>query len=206
MNDEKRPYRKNMTAHGLIFLGEEELQIAVKNLSITGLFAEFNPKASSYTPQQLLLIIKESPIIDIYLAEMHMMGTAEIVRTDLVDDHIELALEFRDITHNIDNKIFKPKAYRKNMTAPGQIIFNDIKYQFFTKNVSVDGLMISLKEHIDIMAGTVTIFDFHRLKLRGEIQVAWIEHLNDGSTLMGLYYINMKKDSITSIPRFVAPT
>jgi len=202
MIDENRPYRKNLTSHGLIYLGGDELEISVRNLSITGVLAELEDNGSVDDIQGIFQAVQATPTIDIYLPEMRLAGEADVVRADMVDGHIYLALEFRNVSYDVDNVLYKRKAYRKDMTAPGQIVFNKTKHHFFTKNVSVDGLMVLIKEKIKVDEGVVTIFDFPRLDLRGEIQVAWVEHLEDGSTLMGLQYIHMEKENIAGIPSF----
>jgi len=183
-------------------MGGEELEISVRNLSITGALAELVEDVEHFDMKDVFKSVKLSPTIDIYLPEMHLAGEAEIVRADLIDGQIYLAIEFRNISYDVENVLYKRKVYRKNMTAPGQIIFHGNKYDFNTKNVSVDGLMILIGENIEVEVGTVTIFDFKRLQLRGEIKVAWVEHTEDGRTLMGLQYLHMEKQDVPGIPRF----
>ncbi|MFW5444196.1 MAG: PilZ domain-containing protein [Methylococcaceae bacterium] len=202
MLEEQRSYRKKIASHGLIYLGGEERDISVRNLSITGLLAELADNSASFDIRDVFQLIKLSTSIDIYLPEMRLAGEAEVVRADIVDGLIHLALEFRNLSYDVDTLLYKRKAYRKNMTAPGQIVFNNKKYDFFTKNISVDGLMILMKETIDVDEGTLTIFDFKRLNLRGKIKVIWVDHGLDGSTLIGLQYVQMEKDKIKGIPRF----
>lgn len=202
MSDDKRYYRKNLTSQGIIYLGGEELDISVRNLSITGLLAELGENKSIRSIKDLFDAIGSSPKIDIYLPEMHLMGDSEVVRADLVDGVIYLALEFRNISYDVDDVLYKRVAYRKNMVAPGLIVLNGKKHSFTTRNVSVYGLMIHLTERIEVDLGTVTIFDFKRLDLRGEIKVAWIEDAEDGGTYMGLEYVHMGKTDIKGIPKF----
>jgi len=200
--DETRYYRKKLASHGLIYLGGDELKITVRNLSITGLLAELDEMDTIRTIDELFKLIQVTPVVDIYLLEMRLAGEAAVVRADIIDQHIAIALEFVSISHDVDNVLYKRKAYRKNMTAPGQIIFNDKNYHFLTKNVSVDGLMILINENIEVKEGEITLFDFQHLNLTGEIKVAWVEHLEQGETLIGLEYIHIQKDSIKGIPRF----
>ena len=202
MSEQKRPYRTNLTSHGLIYMGGEELEISVRNLSITGLLGELDDNINIHDIKDVFKSVKLSPTIDLYLPEMKLAGEAEIVRADMIDGRIYLALEFRNVSYDVDNVLYKRKAYRKNMTAPGQIVFDGNKYDFYTKNVSVDGLMIHLKESIEVKEGTVTIFDFKRLQLRGEIKVAWVDYTEDGGTLLGLQYVHMEKQDVICIPRF----
>jgi len=203
MSDEKRSYRKKLTSHGLVYLGNKELEISVKNLSVTGLLAELSGNSASFDIKDVFQSIKVSPVIDIYLPEMRLAGEAEAVRADMVNGHIHLALEFRNMSYDVDNMLYKRKAYRKYMTAPGQIVFDSRNYHFFTKNVSVDGLMILLDETVDVEVGTVTVFDFKHLQIRGKIKVIWVDHDDtDNSTLIGLQYMEMKKEQVKGVPRF----
>ncbi len=202
MSEEKRSYRQNLASYALIFLAGEELEIKIKNLSISGILATLKNNGHIKEVKEVFEAIKFSPTVDIYIPEMRLEGEAELVRVDMVDGVINLALEYRNIFHNVDHVLYKRKAYRKNMSSPGQIVFFGKKYAFITKNVSVDGLMIYLEEKIDVEPGTKTIFDFKKLKLRGLIKVAWSEPHEEGGTLMGLYYEQMGKEHIKGIPRF----
>lgn len=205
MSDPKRYYRKKLTSHGLIYIGGEEVEMSVKNLSITGLLAELSSSSPIQTIEELFNAISASTKVDLYLPDMRLMGEAEVVRADLVEDHIHLALVFTHIFHDVENTLYKRKAYRKDIISPGQIVFNKKKYAFTTRNVSVTGLMVHLAEKIEIPNGTHTIFDFKLLKLRGEIRVVWSEASEDGGTYMGLEYMHMEKTDIKGIPRFAPP-
>jgi len=204
MSEEKRSYRKRLTSHGLIYLAGEELEITVKNLSITGLLAELDINKVIMDVDDLFHAIEQSVTIDLYLPEMRLAGEADVVRAENSDGQVVLALEFRNLSYDVNNLLYQRKAYRKLMTASGEISLNGGNYQFLTQNVSVDGLMIHLKEHIIVNEGKVTTFDFQRLKLNGEVEVIWIEHEEDGSTLMGLQYVKMMKKHIQGVPRFLS--
>lgn len=197
-----RYYRKKLTSHGLIYIAGEEIDIAVKNLSITGLLAELSNEVRVQTIEDIFEAISISIKVDLYLPEMRLMGEAEVVRADLIGDHIHLALVFTHITHDVDNVLYKRKNYRKDLVSPGQIVFEQKKYAFTTRNVSVTGLLIHLDEKIEVEEGAVTIFDFKHLNLRGHIKVVWVEDCKDGGTYMGLEYVDMEKTEIKGIPRF----
>ena len=149
----------------------------------------------------LFKTINLSPVVDIYLPEMRLAGEAEIVRADLIDDRIFMAMDFKNVAHDVNNLLYQRQAYRKNMTAPGLIIFNGHHYHFNTVNVSVDGLMIRLEHRVDVDEGTVAAFDFKRLDLLGEVKVVWVEH-EEETTLMGLEYNYLEKTFVKGVPRF----
>jgi len=206
MVDEQRLYRKKLTSYGLVYLAGQEMEMSIRNLSITGALVELTDNPKIHNINDLFESVQKTPLVDIYLPEMRLTGEAEVVRADIVDGQIYLALEFRAVIYDVDNVLYKREVYRKPISAPGQIILNDKKYKFLTKNVSVDGLMILLDEIIDVEIGTVTIFDFKRLKLRGTIKISWVDHIDTHSTLFGLQYVQLQKDDKIEIPRFSAKT
>lgn len=201
--DLNRPYRKNLMSHGLIYMGGEEQEITIKDLSLTGVLAELKAdQASARDAKDIFNMLSASTTIDLYLPEMRLAGEAEVVRVDMLNDHILLALEFRNITYDVDNQLYKRKVYRKSMTVPGRILLDGEYREFNTVNASVDGLMINLAESIAVEAGEITVFEIERLELEGEIKVIWAERTADGRTLLGLQYVHMEKTVIKGIPRF----
>jgi hypothetical protein len=198
--DLNRPYRKKLMSKGLIYMAGEEQEITIKDLSLSGVLAEL--KSSGKDAKAIFNMLKESTLIDLYLPEMRLAGEVEVVRVDMHEDHLALALEFRNVSYDVDNQLYKRKVYRKNMVAPGKILLHGEYRDFTTVNVSVDGLMVKLEEFIDVKPGEVTIFEFERLGLDGEIKVIWVEHPADAGTLMGLQYVHMEKTEIKGIPRF----
>lgn len=200
-----RPYRKNLTSHGLIYLAGEEQLITVKNISITGVLAQLDSKAGKNDIKVIFNTLLTSTVIDIYLPDMRLAGEAEVIRVDLQDDHILLALEFKNVNYDVNDLLYKRKAYRKNLPGPGHILFNGEYMDFNAVNVSVDGIMIHLEESIYVEPGLITVFEFRRLELDGEIKVIWVDHMPDGGTLMGLQYVHMKRSSIKGIPEFAWP-
>ena len=197
-----RSYRKKLMSRGLIYMGGEEREITVKDLSLTGVLAELRGDQISNDAKDIFNMLSESTIIDLYLPEMRLAGEAEVVRVDMLADHILLAVEFKNVSYDVDNQLYKRKVYRKNMAAPGKILLNGKYREFTTVNVSVDGLMINLAESIAVEPGEITMFEFERLGLEGEIKVIWVEHTADAGILIGLQYVNMEKTAIKGIPRF----
>lgn len=197
-----RPYRKPLTSHGLIYMGGEEQEITIKNLSITGVLAELNNKSGGTDVKNIFNTLLASTTIDIYLPELRLAGEVEVSRVDMLNDHIFLALEFKTVAYDVDNLLYKRKAYRKHMPGPGQILLNRKYREFNAVNVSVEGLMIHLDEIIAVEEGTITVFEFKRLELEGEIKVIWVDHTDNSGTLIGLQYVHMEKTTIKGMPRF----
>ncbi len=200
--DLNRPYRKKLMTQGLIYIGGEEREITIKDLSLTGVLAELNTGQADIDLKTIFNMLSASTTIDMYLPEMRLAGEAEVVRVDMLNDHILLALEFKNMAYDVDNPLHKRKVYRKNMTAPGKILLDGTYHAFTTVNVSVDGLMISLAESIAVEADEITAFEFEYLDLKGEIKVIWVKRNDDAETLLGLQYMHLEKTTIKGVPRF----
>ncbi|WP_031433111.1 PilZ domain-containing protein [Methylomarinum vadi] len=199
---EERSYRKNLAIKGFVYMGGQELEVKVRNVSITGLLAELKTEGVMNDVKDVFQAIKLSPVIDIYLPELRVAGEAEMVRSEKVDGHLLFALEFRNIYYDVDNLVYSRRAYRKNMAAPGHVWINGESHTFTTENVSVDGLMIRLEGKLDLEPGAVLRYEFKRLELSGEAKVIWREQ-GEETTLLGLEYLYLEKDSIKGVPRFI---
>lgn len=199
---EKRAYRKRLSCDGLIYLGFEEHKIRVINLSLTGLLAEFKQDTSVNGIKDIFESIRVSPIVDIYLPDIRIAGEAEVVRAEAKEEGLQIAIEFRNLSYDVDNLLYNRRAYRKNMTAPGQIIIEDTVYAFNTENVSVDGIMAHIQAKVEVATGMVVHFSFKHLELQGEGEVMWAEQ-GPHSTLIGLKYLRLERDSIPGVPHFV---
>ena len=197
-----RPLRTNLVSEGFIYMGEEEHKITVKNLSINGVLAQLNTDREDIDIKYVFNQLLVSTVIDLYLPEMRLVGDVEVVRGDMEEGHILLALEFKNIAFDIDKDLNKRKVYRKNMPDSGKIELNGQYYNFTSVNVSVDGLMICLPEAIAVEVGTITRFEFKRLELEGEIKVIWVDLISDDRTLIGLQYVHLEKNALKKIPRF----
>jgi hypothetical protein len=202
----KRPYRKNLASYGLIFMGGEEYSITVRNISLTGVLVKINQKQNQNDLNRIYKEVLASSIIDMYIPTLRLAGETEAVRVDIEDDYLLLALEFKNVSYDIDRVLYKRKAYRKSIVAPGLILLDGVYREFFSVNASVDGLMIRLAERLSIENGLVTVFEFKQLEVEGEITVIWVEHISATETLVGLQYLHIGKTPIKGVPRFYMAT
>jgi len=202
MSNSRENYRKNLTLTGLIFIGGVEHEMKVQNVSISGLLITIEPSAKIIDERDIFLLIKQSSLVDIYVRKINLAGEAEIVRVDMDGKNILIGMEFKQISYDAENLLYKRKAYRKSMTAPGQILIAKTVYDFMTRNVSVDGLMVRVPEHVDVQQGMTVEFKFDKLHLFGDCTIVWFEYDEDGGTMLGLEYQHMEKGDIHGLPRF----
>ncbi|MGR8930831.1 MAG: PilZ domain-containing protein [Gammaproteobacteria bacterium] len=195
----KRAYRKRLTSNGLIYLGFQEYQIQVINLSLTGLLAQFKANASV---KDIFQNLQVSPLLDLYLPDIRVAGEAEVVRAEESGQGLQVAIEFRNLSYDVDNLLYYRRAYRKNLNELGQITIDGIIHDFNTENVSVDGIMAYVYDKIDVKVGAVVHIDFKRLKLSGDCEVKWVEP-GSQSVLLGLKYLRLERDALPGVPNFV---
>lgn len=202
MSNSRENYRKNLSMTGLLFMGGIEHEMQVQNVSISGLLVTIEPSTGVYDEHDIFLIMKESSLVDIYVRKLNLAGEAEVVRVDMEGKNILIGLEFKQISYDADNLLYKRKAYRKSMTAPGQILVAKTVYEFMTRNVSVDGLMVRIPAHVELREHMLVKLKFDKLHLFGECQVIWFEYDDNGGTLLGLEYQHLEKEGIQGVPKF----
>lgn len=200
MNTNSRSYRKNLDSNGLIYIAGTEREVSVSNLSMTGALVHLEDILDAVQLSETLTI---PTVIDFFLPKLRLAGTAEVVRIDKEDDEqVSLALQFKDISYNINKLLYARKVYRKNMSVAGRILLGSKYYDFHTLNVSVEGLMIQLTETVDIVQHMTTMFEFDKVNVTGEVEVIWTDVDSEGRTLLGLKYINTNTSAIKGLPRF----
>lgn len=202
MGNTRENYRKHLSLTGLLFIAGSEHEMIVHDVSISGLSVTIESDTDLGNERDMFLLLKQSSLVDIYIQKLHLAGEAEIVRVELKDDKFLIGMEFKQVSYDAENLLYKRKAYRKSMTAPGQILITRTVYDFMTRNVSVEGLMVRVPEHVEVHKGMVVEFKFDKLHLFGECLVVWFEHDDNNGTLIGLEYQHMQKDDIQGIPRF----
>ncbi len=199
MTNFRQNYRKNLDLKGFIFIGGAEHEMYVQNYSITGMLVSID---TSLNVHDVFLLLKQSSLVDIFIEKLNLAGEAEVVRVDMDEQHILIGLEFKQISYDADDFLYKRKAYRKSMAAPGQALIAKNVYEFMTRNVSVEGLMARIPEYVVVQEDMFIEFKFDKLHLQDEAKIIWFEHDDNEGTLLGLEYLHMKKGDIKGIPEF----
>lgn len=202
MGNTRENYRKSLLMSGLMFIAGTEHEMLIHDVSISGLSVSIEPEAGLSDERDIFLLLKQSSLVDIYIKRLHLAGEAEIVRVEMKNDKILIGMEFKQVSYDAENLLYKRKAYRKSMTAPGQVLISRTVHDFMTRNVSVEGLLIRVPEQVELELGTMVEFKFDKLHLFGECLVVWFQGDENGGTLIGLEYQHMQKEEIQGLPRF----
>jgi len=114
MNSEsRRSYRKKLITNGLVYINNEEEEVFVINISMTGVLVQLSREIYSSDSASTFNDSLVSTIVDFYFPQLRLAGTAEVSRVNKDERHVTLALKFNDITYNIDSLLYKRRVYRK---------------------------------------------------------------------------------------------
>lgn len=183
-------------------MGGVEHDMLVQNVSISGLLVTIEPSTRIRDVRDIFLIMKESSLVDIFVRNLNLAGEAQVVRVDMAGKNILIGLEFKNVSYDAEDLLYKRKAYRKKMDSPGKILLSKKVYGFVAHNVSVSGVMGRIPNHVELVEGMLVEFKFDSLMIHGEAVVIWFDHEGNDKTLIGLEYRRMKKAELQNIPQF----
>lgn len=202
MAELRQHFHKKTSFSGFIFISGTEYKMQVRDLSISGMQAAIDIPTNLVEQHDLAALVKHADSIDFYIEKMNLAGDAKVVRVDKDDTHILIGLEFKHVSYDTEKFLNKRDVYRKRVGDAGLIKIADKVYKFEARNVSVDGLMAYIPEHIELRSGMLAKFKFDDLHLYGEVKVVWVDHDEHDGTLLGLKYEHMKTAAIKDIPQF----
>jgi hypothetical protein len=187
-----RTARVAVSGTGWLCLGSVEHQIRLLNVSLTGILAELNYDNQIPDFNDMYKTLQAAPGVDLYLPELRLAGEASVIRVELVKGGFHIGIEFRNLSYNIDELLYKRRTFRKNLTTNGLIQFKDDQYHFNTENVALGGMVIRILKRIDFETGTLARFACKQLDIAGEVLVVWGDR-DYNSTLLGLQFIVKEK-------------
>lgn len=190
MNEDKRYYRKNLSSQGLLYLSGEELDMEIKNISVTGMLIKIKNPPEGRTLDELFENISQQPVLDVFIAKMALACEVTVVRADIDETEISLAVEFRKVSARPDNALYKRQFYRKNMEGSGFIVLNGKIYPVESINASKGGLMVQVIEPVEAKPGRMVVFRYDGLEFNGDVYVVWVSSQSDGSAILGLQFVD----------------
>ncbi|MGD0959316.1 MAG: PilZ domain-containing protein [Methylomonas sp.] len=198
---DKRPVREAVNASGLLSLGSVEHRIQLLNVSLTGFLAELEYDDRIQDFNNMLQALRATPVIDFYFPVKRLAGEAKVARVEVIEHGFRIGLEFCSLTYDIDELLYKRRAFQKHIRATGNVLFNGHHYTFKTENVSVYGMVIRILDRLDFETGSVMRFSFDQLELHGEVQVVWGDR-DYNSTLLGVQFLHKVKSETLAIPDY----
>lgn len=190
----QRAYRKNINAHGWMYLDGKVQEIDAKNISITGVLVQLGNQNNEVNTKRIFKNLSIAKSIDFYFPILRLSGEAKIVRVETAPDgQIILALNFLKAAYMADEPVFKRQSFRREIAMSGRILLNGKFYNFVSENISLGGLMIRLPEMVPIEKKTIAHFELEPLKMKGFVKIAWSNACKN-NTLAGLQFVKPHRE------------
>jgi hypothetical protein len=93
-----RAFRKKYLANGTIKYLSKTYNIRVKDLSTTGIFALLQGDLDNDGRIELVKLLSPGTIVDLYVSDLAIMGKANIVRIEVQNNELLIALNFGELT------------------------------------------------------------------------------------------------------------
>ncbi|WP_431066431.1 PilZ domain-containing protein [Methylotuvimicrobium sp.] len=191
---ERKEYRKNLTSSGKLHLAGETLDFISHDVSVNGILIEIVPGRLLSTFSDFESFINENSAAEIFVKDLMLTGEVEIIWVKEKDNNILMGLEFKHVIYNADRLWLKRQYYRKKQSFVGFLMLKNKRVEFEGKNISVDGLMIYVKDpDKDLLPNVVVSLYSESLQMKGMAKICWIQHEQEqekSGALIGLRYLS----------------
>ncbi|WP_404355753.1 PilZ domain-containing protein [Methylotuvimicrobium sp. KM1] len=191
---ERKEYRKNLTSSGKLHLAGETLDFISHDVSVNGILIEIVPGRLLSTFSDFESFINENSAAEIFVKDLMLTGEVEIIWVKEKDNNILMGLEFKHVIYNADRLWLKRQYYRKKQSFVGFLMLKNKRVEFEGKNISVDGLMIYVKDpDKDLLPNVVVSLYSESLQMKGMAKICWIQHEQEpekNGALIGLRYLS----------------
>ena len=174
MVQDRKVFRKKLFSTGSIYLAGEVLDFTCHDVSTKGTQIELEPGKIITTFHDVESAVKDISLVDIFISELQITGPAKVVWVKQVNNKILLGLEFGDVILNAQKLWRQRSSYRKNVSASGCLIIGQIHLDFECRNISADGLVVSIDSEEHICPGMVVEIESEPLALKGIATIIWI--------------------------------
>lgn len=187
---DRKEYRKSFTSPGLLYVAGETLSIVSYDVSVKGILIEMIAGNLLSSTRDVEEVIKESLIAEIFVKDLMLSGVAQIVWTKSRNGKLMVGLEFVDVQYNAKKLWRKRKYYRKKQVLSGILINNDRRSEIITVNISVDGLMVNIKnDDLHFEPGMVAKVMLPALNMKAVAKILWVKKDTENNTVtLGLRY------------------
>ena len=192
MFQDRKEYRKNFNAEGLLYVAGEVLQLNCYDVSLNGAMVEISPGELLTTIQDFEALLNQGRQAEIFVEELMLAGEVDIVWVKREHNRIMMGMEFRDVVHNAQKLWRKRRSYRKVGAFTADVFIDKERVIAEGINRSVDGMCLRLTgNHPAIKANTPVKVHVGELGLSALGKVVWVES-NELASRFGLQLIVIK--------------
>lgn len=191
---DRKEYRKSLTSMGQVYIGGEILDFKSYDVSVKGIMVQVFPGKFLTEIEDFKALLAENNMVEIYVKELLLSGTAEVVWVKQEGEKILLAFEYRDVRHNEEKLWLKRRDYRQHKSFACLVIYDHGRVNARGLNISVNGLALTG----DFKDSGLKEGDIVKLQLfstsvgKAVAKIVWLDRHDDGSATMGLRYLEIE--------------
>lgn len=192
MVQDRKVYRKKFSSSGSICLAGEVLDFTCHDVSTKGSLIELKPGKLITTTEDVMAAINDHSSVDIFINELQATGSAKVIWVKFINNKILIGLEFKGAIIRAQKLWRQRKTYRKNSSATGSLRFAKTQLDFECRNISADGLVVSINNQQAISTGMVVEIESDPLDLDTVATVIWVNRVSEkykSRNAVGLRYL-----------------
>ncbi|OAI14357.1 hypothetical protein A1359_11075 [Methylomonas lenta] len=189
MFQERKEYRKNFNAIGLLNVGGEILQFNCYDVSVKGAMVELLPGQLLATAADFEALLFEDDKAEIFVEELMLAGEVKIAWVREERGRILMGLEFETVVHNAEKLWLKRRGYRKSAPFSAELFVEKDRLHVEGINRSTKGLCVRLKVHHPAVKLNAPVkLQIKEFGLAALGKVAWVTQ-EEESTLVGIQIV-----------------
>ncbi|WP_031433145.1 PilZ domain-containing protein [Methylomarinum vadi] len=190
---DRKEYRKSLTSSGQIFIGGEILEFKSYDVSVKGIMVEVYPGRFLTEIEDFEALLVENDSAEIFVEELRLTGSVEVVWVKQEADKILLGLEYRDVRHNEQKLWVQRAAYRQKKSFSCLLIYDHGRINARGIDISVIGLALTGDfKGSDIKTGDIVKLQLFSTPVNKAVaKIVWLKENDEGSTTLGLRYLEI---------------
>lgn len=184
MFQDRKEYRKNFNAAGLLNWGGETLRFNCYDVSVKGVMVEIVPGNFLTQIEDFEALQTEAPRAEVFVEELNLAGEADVVWVKQERGRIMMGLEFQEVVHHASKLWLKRYGYRKTDPFTAELYIGDDHLHVDGINRSARGLCIRTHEHHrDLRVNAAVKMQIPEFGLSAVGKVVWLTEDADTTTV-----------------------
>lgn len=163
------------------------------DVSVKGMRIELMPGGLITNADDIIDLMKETTVAEIYVEELMMTGEVDITWVNTEDSKIVMGLEFREVIYNAYKLWRKRRFFRKKVEEKGRLIKDDQVMEFICNNFSVDGMQLSVEDASQLQVHNLVQLVSEAWNVKAMAKIIWInKDENAAGATLGVRYLTVE--------------
>lgn len=189
MFQDRKEYRKNFNAAGLLSWGGETLTFNCYDVSVKGVMIEIAPGNFLSSIEDFETLMAQDPRAEVFVEELNLAGEADVIWVREERGRIMMGLEFQAVVHHAAKMWLKRYGYRKTEPFSAELYIGEEHIHVEGINRSARGLCVrTVEDHRDLRVNAAVKMQIPEFGLSAVGKVVWLSQ-NPEATTVGLQII-----------------